>query len=284
MNARGTSASGSLRAFPLALLILACLLGIARPGDCSGNRAALSAENLQRVALVIGNGAYPSSHLKNPANDARAMAETLKDLGFAVDLQVDLDQRTMLQKVFEFYHHKAARSALRLVYYAGHGVQYSGRNYLMPVDANLGLEADIPRTGFMLDELRRSLDALDHGVSIIILDTCRIRYCPAGRCRGVMSSLGLGAENRSSGTLIAYSTAPGKPASDGPAEEHSLYTAALLELLPTPGLPVEKLFRHLTEEVFRRSQGRQKPEFVDGLMGDEVCLKPGTGGNCTDQR
>lgn len=240
------------------------------------------AEAPQRVALVIGNGAYPSSRLRNPANDARAVAETLKELGFDVDLQTDLDQKAMLQKVFDFYHSKATRSTIRLVYYAGHGLQYNGHNYLMPIDANLGLESDIPRTGFLLDELRRSLDQLDQGVNLVILDTCRIRFCPMGRCRSAMSSLGLGAENRSSGTLIAYSTGPGRPASDGPDEDHSLYTEALLELLPTPGLPVEKLFRRLTEEVFRRSQGRQKPEFVDGLMGDQLCLRSGPSGSCPD--
>ncbi|WP_052808161.1 caspase family protein [Methyloterricola oryzae] len=238
------------------------------------------AEPPKWVALVIGNGAYPSSRLRNPANDAMAVAESLKELGFDVDLQTDLDQKAMLQKVFDFYHQKATRSTVRLIYYAGHGAQYNGHNYLMPVDANFGLETDIPRTGFLLDELRRSLDELGQGVSLIILDTCRIRLCPLGRCRGAASGLDLGAENRSSGTLIAYSTGLGKPASDGPEEDHSLYTHALLELLPIPGLSVEKLFRRLNEEVFRRSQGRQKPEFVDGLMGDELCLRSGPSGTC----
>jgi uncharacterized caspase-like protein len=261
----------------LAATLLSCLVAFPRP---AAPAPAQPAQISERVALVIGNGAYPSNRLKNPARDAGAVAESLTQLGFQVDLQTDLDQKAMLQKVFEFYHHKAAHSPLRLIYYAGHGVQYNGRNYLMPIDANLGPESDIPRTGFLLDELRRSLDGLSHGVSLIVLDTCRIRYCPAGRCRGVMSSLGLGAENRSSGTLIAYSTAPGKRASDGSADQHSLYTEALLELLSTPGLPVEKLFRRLTEEVFRRSQGRQKPEFVDGLMGAELCLRNGPGGAC----
>lgn len=264
-----------LRDFSAALLL--CLLAFPSVGAPAPTQPA---EIPERVALVIGNGAYPSSRLKNPTRDAGAVAESLKQLGFEVDLQTDLNQKAMLQKAFEFFHYKAARSPLRLIYYAGHGVQYNGHNYLMPVDANLGLESDIPRTGFLLDELRRSLDGLDRGVSLIVLDTCRIRYCPAGRCRGVMSSLGLGAENRSSGTLIAYSTAPGKPSGDDPGEAHSLYTGTLLELLPIPGLPVEKLFRRLTEEVFRRSQGRQKPEFVDGLMGAELCLLPGPGGAC----
>lgn len=234
----------------------------------------------QRVALVIGNGKYSTGRLKNPEHDAQAVAKTLALLGFEVDYYENLDQQGMVQHIFDFYHHKAAKSTLRLVYYAGHGIQYEGRNYLIPVDTNLAVPSEIPQNSFMLDELRSSLDGLKNGASIIILDTCRVTLCPVGRCRGVMSSLGLTNERRSSGTLIAYSTGPGRQASDGDALENSLYTQILTELMPAPGLPVEKLFRRLTEEVFQRSGGQQKPEFVDGLMGDEICFKTGPLGQC----
>jgi uncharacterized caspase-like protein len=234
----------------------------------------------QRVALVIGNGQYSHNNLKNPINDAQSVAKILANLGFEVDYYSNLDQQAMVQHVFDFYHHKAAKSALRLVYYAGHGIQYEGRNYLIPVDANLTVSSEIPNSSFMLDELRSSLDGLKQGASIIILDTCRVTNCPFGICRNAMSSLGLTNERRSSGTLIAYSTGPGRQASDGKEAEHSLYTKTLIELLPTPGLPVEKLFRRLTEQVFQQSGGQQKPEFVDGLMGDEICLKTGPLGEC----
>lgn len=234
----------------------------------------------QRVALVIGNSQYSTGMLKNPENDAQLMAETLTLLGFGVDYYANLDQKQMMQHVFDFYHHKAANSVLRVIYYAGHGVQFEGRNYLIPVDANLAYPTEIPQSSFLLDELRRSLDSLPQGASIIILDTCRINLCPIGHCRGVMSSLALTGERKSSGTLIAYSTGPGRPASDGNETEHSLYTQLLTQLLPTPGLPVEKLFRQLTEHVFQQSAGLQKPEFVDGLMGDELCFKTGPSGQC----
>jgi uncharacterized caspase-like protein len=227
----------------------------------------------KRVALVIGNSRYNLGTLKNPENDAQAVRKALTALGFEVDYFTNLDQKGMVQQVFDFFHHKASKSELRLIYYAGHGVQFEGRNYLIPTDANLGLPSEIPHTGFMLDELRRSLDGLQQGASIIILDTCRVTLCPVGQCRGVLSSLGLSNERKSSGTLIAYSTGPGQLASDGVKNEHSLYTQVLLELIATPGQPVEKLFRKLTEEVFQRSGGFQKPEFVDGLMGAEICLK-----------
>lgn len=233
-----------------------------------------------RVALVIGNGQYAMSHLKNPENDAQSVAKALATLGFEVEYYANLDQQGMVQHIFDFFHHKAVKSALRLVYFAGHGIQYEGQNYLIPVDANLAVPSEIPQTSFMLDELRSNLDGLKQGASIIILDTCRVSLCPVGRCRGVMSSLGLTNERRSSGTLIAYATGPGQQASDGKNSEHSLYTQILTDLLPTPGLPVEKLFRHLTEEVFQRSNGSQKPEFVDGLMGDEICFKSGPLGQC----
>ncbi|MEQ1543435.1 caspase family protein [Methyloglobulus sp.] len=229
----------------------------------------------KRVALVIGNSRYNIGNLKNPENDAQAVRNALTALGFEVDYFTNLDQKSMVQQVFDFFHHKASLSELRLVYYAGHGIQFEGKNYLIPTDANLGLPSEIPHTGYMLDELRRSLDGLQQGASIIILDTCRVTICPVGQCRGVLSSLGLSNERKSSGTLIAYSTGPGQLASDGGENEHSLYTQVLLELLSTPGQPVEKLFRKLTEEVFHRSGGLQKPEFVDGLMGAEICLKAG---------
>jgi uncharacterized caspase-like protein len=240
----------------------------------------IPANSNQRVALVIGNGQYAMKPLKNPENDAQSMAKTLSNLGFKVDYYANLDQKGMVQHIFDFFHHKAAKSALRVIYYAGHGIQFEGKNYLIAVDANLAISSEIPHNSFVLDELRRSLDELKQGASIIILDTCRVNLCPVGRCRGVMSSLGLSEERRSSGTLIAYSTGPGLPASDGKETEHSLYTQILTELLPTPGLPVEKLFRRLTEEVFHRSGGLQKPEFVDGLMGAEICMKTGALGQC----
>lgn len=238
------------------------------------------AETGQRVALVIGNGKYLTDSLKNPENDALAMANTLSDLGFEVDYFTNLNQREMLQQIFNFYHHKAAKSPLRVVYYAGHGIQYEGRNYLIPVDANLAIPAAIPQSSFMLDELRRGLDGLQQGASIVILDTCRITVCPVKPCRSIMSSLGINDERKSSGTLIAYSTGPGRSANDGGQTEHSLYTRILLELIPKPGLSVEQLFRRLTEEVFLSSDGQQKPEFVDGLMGDEICFKSGPLGQC----
>jgi len=235
---------------------------------------------LNRVALVIGNGQYNTGNLKNPENDAHLMANTLASLGFEVDYYTNLDQKSMVQHVFDFYHHKASKSALRVIYYAGHGVQYEGRNYLIPIDTNVAVPSEIPNTSFMLDELRSNLDALKQGASIIILDTCRVTLCPFGKCRNPMSSLAISKERRSSGTLIAYSTGPGLPASDGQQAEHSLYTQILTELIPIPGLPVEKLFRRLTEEVFQRSGGSQKPEFVDGLMGDEICFSSGVSEEC----
>lgn len=258
------------------LAVVLSLAAIAHPAlAIQKQESIIPAITHQRVALVIGNAKYAVDSLKNPENDAQAMAKTLAGLGFEVDYFTNLNQQEMIQHIFDFYHHKAAKSPLRVVYYAGHGIQYEGRNYLIPVDANLAVPAAIPQASFMLDELRRGLDGLQQGASIVILDTCRVTVCPVKPCRGVMSSLGLSNERKSSGTLIAYSTGPGFPANDGGQTEHSLYTQVLLELLEIPGLPVEKLFRRLTEAVFQRSGGQQKPEFVDGLMGGEICFKTG---------
>ncbi len=272
MNTTGIRLSFKLLKTVLIVSIL--LVSVASAANKPTSNVSINTHS-KRVALVIGNSRYNIGNLKNPENDAQAIRNALADLGFEVDYFTNLDQKSMVQRVFDFFHHKASKSELRLIYYAGHGVQFEGRNYLIPTDANLGLPSEIPHTGFMLDELRRSLDELQQGASIIILDTCRVTLCPVGQCRGVMSSLGLSNERKSSGTLIAYSTGPGQLASDGGENEHSLYTQVLLELLSTPGQPVEKLFRKLTEEVFHRSGDLQKPEFVDGLMGAEICLKSG---------
>jgi len=276
-------AKDNLSKLPLSIklrLLLACLLGISFMVSAKQSQISPLIMPHDRVALVIGNSQYPSGSLKNPANDARLMAATLTQLGFQVEFYTDLEQTEMVRHIFDFYHHKATKSALRLVYFAGHGLQFEGRNYLLPVDANPAVPAEIPNNSFMLDELRQGLDSLKEGASIIILDTCRVKLCPFGKCRGVMSSLGLSSERRSSGTLIAYATGPGLLASDGKEAEHSLYTQILTEMMTTPGLSVEKLFRILTEEVFRRSGGQQKPEFVNGLMGDEICFKTGALGEC----
>jgi len=234
-----------------------------------------------RVALVIGNGQYITGLLKNPENDARAMAGALANLGFDVEYYANLDQQAMLRRIFDFFHHKAAKSELRVIYYAGHGMQHQGRNYLLPVDADLASPGGIPATGFLLDDLRENLAELPTGASIIILDTCRVNSCPVKPCRSLLENPDITEHRRSAGSLIAYSTGPGQLAGDGGKQDHSLYTGSLLELLPTPGLPVEKLFRRLTEQVYRLSDGKQKPEFIDGLMGDELCLKRTPRGGCS---
>lgn len=269
-----TSVRLSLHKLKTLLLLSILLMSVTSAANKPIPQAPINTHS-KRVALVIGNSRYNLGNLKNPENDAQAVRKALTALGFEVDYFTNLDQKSMVQQVFDFFHHKASKSELRLIYYAGHGVQFEGRNYLIPTDANLGLPSEIPHTGFMLDELRQSLDGLQQGASIIILDTCRVTLCPVGKCRGVLSSLGLSNERKSSGTLIAYSTGSGQLANDGGENEHSLYTQVLLELISTPGQPVEQLFRKLTEEVFQRSGGLQKPEFVDGLMGAEICLKGG---------
>lgn len=239
-----------------------------------------SAEPAPRVALVIGNSNYSSGRLQNPVNDARAIAEQLKNLGFYVETEENLDHTQMSQKVFDFYHNSVVKSALRVIYYAGHGAEYEGRNYLIPTDSDITQPEDFPRTAFPLDDLRKNLDTLKQGVSVLILDTCRIRTCPTKRCRGVLSTLGFRTEPKSSGTLIAYSTSFAQPAGDGLEGGHSMYTGALLKLLEIPSLPVEKLFKRLTEEVYVQSNQRQRPEFVDGLIGEDVCFNGGPLGQC----
>ncbi len=243
-----------------------------------GPQAVQAASN--RVALVIGNGAYGEEKLNNPENDAEAVGKRLQELGYEVEIARNLNYGSMVTHIRDFYHKRMRQAAVRVFYFAGHGVEYQGHNYLLPVDADIAVPEELPSNSFKLDELRRWLNTLTRGISILILDTCRVRACPGKRCRSVMSTLGLGDEPKSSGTLVAYSTAPGARAGDGTGGSHSTYTSALLELLAVPGMPVEKLFRRLTEEVYRRSSGQQRPEFVDGLLGADVCLNGGPQGQC----
>ena len=125
-----------------------------------------------RTALVIGNANYRVAPLKNPLNDAQAVAAALRQLGFRVILREDTSQRELLDAMREFSR-RAAKSQVRMVYYAGHGVQLKGRNYLMPVDAELQSEDEIIQKGADITELLERLGTLPDGVNLVVLDACR---------------------------------------------------------------------------------------------------------------
>lgn len=221
------------------------------------------ANGARRVALVIGNTAYQTAPLKNPVNDARAVAQALSELGFEVTSRENLSQNDM-KRAIRAFGEKARNSSVRLVYYAGHGMQVNGENYLIPVDASFRNEQEVEyeavNAGFVLAQMEDTGNSLN----IVILDACRNN--PFARNFRSMTR-GLAAINAPSGTLIAYATAPGSVASDGEGS-NGLYTQELLRHLRTPGINVEEVFKRVRIGVRDKTHGKQTPWEASSLTGD----------------
>lgn len=219
----------------------------------------------KRVALVIGNGAYKETPLRNPVNDANAMASVLKRLGFDVTLLTDAPLQRMQQAILDFGEALKGGGA-GLFYFAGHGVQIKGQNYLLPVDAAVGSEAAVRVSSVPVELVTDQMGDAANGVNVIILDACRNNPFER-RLRG--ASRGLAAMDAARGTLIAYATAPGSVAADGDGD-NGLYTGELLKALGEPSLKAEDVFKRVRANVVRRTGGRQTPWESSSLTGDFV--------------
>lgn len=220
--------------------------------------------NERRIALVIGNGAYQNSKLKNPPNDAATVAGALQELGFGVTSGANKSQREMKQMIREFGQRLRAQGGVGLFYFAGHGVQAKGRNYLIPVDADIQTEADLEDQAVDLNYLLNLLDDAQNTLNIVILDACRNN--PFARSFRSTQG-GLAQVIAPSGTLIAYATAPDNTAADG-SGANSPYTEELTKQLRVPGVLVETMFRRVTEQVSARTGGKQEPWFSANVKGD----------------
>jgi uncharacterized caspase-like protein len=248
--------------------------------------AAQSAEP-RRIALVIGNGAYKSAPLKNPVGDAEAVAASLKQLGYDVTLRRDVGLFELIESLRDFSV-RAAKSAVRLLYYAGHGIQAKGRNYLLPVDVEPQGEEEIAAKAADVGEFIDRLSALKSGLNIVVLDACRVNPFAGGvivgpdgrrlKFRG-LTPAGLAPLDAPVGTLVAFSTAPNGIALDGPAGAHSIYAKHLLKLLPTPALPIEQLFKRVRIGVAEETQRLQVPWESSSLTTD-YCFRRGAQGQC----
>lgn len=215
-----------------------------------------------RVALVIGNGAYEFSPLKNPVNDARAMAKTLGILGFTVILKENINQVEMKRAVREFGD-KIKDGGVGLFYFAGHGVQVKGQNYLIPVGSVITKEEEIEYEGLDAGFVMAQMESAKNRMNIVILDACRNNPF----ARSVRSeSNGLASINAPSGTLIAYATAPGAVANDG-NEQNGLYTQELLMNMRTTGLSIEEVFKRVRISVIAKTQNKQTPWESSSLTG-----------------
>jgi hypothetical protein len=222
------------------------------------------AEPEPRRALVIGNAAYPEHPLKNPVYDATDLADTLRRFHFAVTLLTNADKPTMERAVEDFTQGVAQHTA-GLVFFAGHGVQIEGLNYLIPVGATFGTASDVKYRAVLADWILSRMDESRMEVKILILDACRNN--PFGRSWTRALDRGLGSMQATEGTLIAYATSPGKTAVDG-AGRNSPFTANLLRELPQPQRPIELLFKAVRARVQDETRKQQTPWEASSLRGD----------------
>ncbi|MEM5516478.1 caspase family protein [Henriciella sp. AS95] len=222
-----------------------------------------------RIALVIGNSTYetPGWALENPERDARLMKAALEGLDYEVMTVLNADEDGMEQAFADFGAalKEAGPDATGFFFFAGHGVQSEGLNYLIPTDLVAYNEADIWANAPRLELLFRYLENAGNAANFIVLDACRNNPLPAA----VRSTAGgLAPAGRVRGTLIAYSTAPGAVAEDG-VDGNSEFTLALSELISQPGVSAETLFRRVATRVEQRTGYRQQPWVESGLRGTQ---------------
>ncbi|MEO8666889.1 MAG: caspase family protein [Bauldia sp.] len=228
-----------------------------------------------RLALVIGNSAYAAgAALANPANDAALMADKLRSVGFEVTALPDLDQRGMKRAVGDFAEKVATAGdgAVALFFYAGHGIQVGGINYLIPVDADIRQESDVAIQSMALPDV---LDAIEQGrasVNIVILDACRDN--PLKRSFR-SATRGLARVNAPAESIVAFSTAEGETAADGTGA-NSPYTTALAATLVTPGLPIEQVFKQVGRKVKEATGSSQLPFVASNLYNDFTFVPTGS--------
>ncbi|MDP2846554.1 MAG: caspase family protein [Humidesulfovibrio sp.] len=219
----------------------------------------------RRVALVIGNGAYKIAPLKNPTNDAQDMADALLEMGFDVSLKVNASHKEMEQAVREFGA-KLKQGGLGLFYYAGHGVQVAGENYLIPVDTKIDAEADVKFGALNAGMALARMEDAGNDLNIVILDACRTN--PFARSFRTAEQ-GLARMDAPKGSLIAYATAPGRVAADsGGTGRNGVYTSFLLRHMREPGQKVEEILKRVRADVVRATKDKQVPWESSSLIGD----------------
>lgn len=244
-------------------------------GESRANRVVIYQQKQQpqmkRLALVIGNSSYRElTKLQNPVNDARAMAIALEKLGFEVMKYENLSHSDMKRAIGEFGV-ALDQYEVGLFYYAGHGVQYDGTNYLIPIDANISHEAEIEYECVDAGRVLSKMEMMQTKVNIIILDACRDNPFKFSSSRSVANP-GLTGMDAPVGSIIAYATAPGRAASDGTGK-NGLYTEELLSYMFRPQVKVEDLFKQVRINVMQKTNNRQIPWETSSLIGDFYFVK-----------
>jgi hypothetical protein len=244
--------------------------------------AGQAAEN--RVALVVGNSSYPDSPLKNPSNDARAMAEVLRKLDFDVIEIIDAGQKEMRRAIYDFGD-KLKKDGVGLFYYAGHGLQVRSENWLIPVDARITTESDVEAESISAARILGKMEDMQTAVNIVILDACRNNPFARGwRSMG----RGLAMMDAPRGSLIVYATGPGQEASDGDGS-NGLFTQYLINELPRPGQSLQQTILNVRVQVMDATGNQQIPWDASSMTKmfyptGEAQGKTGDGGNDAGSR
>ncbi|MEA2934394.1 MAG: hypothetical protein QOD74_1040 [Variibacter sp.] len=233
----------------------------------------------KRVALVIGNSTYQNAaKLANPSNDALAVSDMFQRIGFeVVELHTDVSA-TQMRRVLRDFTQTVQGAEVAVVYYAGHGMEVSNRNYLVPVDAMLKRDVDVEDEAISLDRVLQILEPAKR-LRLVILDACRDNpfLRTMTRTTGITRTFGRGLariEPSTLDTVVLYAAKDGSTAADGDGE-NSPFTSALLKFLPSPGLDVQKAMRFIRDDVLAATGKRQEPFHYGSIGGEELALVPG---------
>jgi len=228
----------------------------------------------KKVALVIGNSSYLNGPLLNPANDARAMAKALRETGFDVLEYTDVKTFSDMKRAIRDFGRKIENGGVGLFYYAGHGMQVNGKNYLIPTEAEIYAEEEVEYEAIDVGFVMVQMEIARNRMNIIILDACRNNPFTRSWRSG---ATGLAFIDAPAGTLIAYATAPGSVASDGTGK-NGLYTEELLAQIRKEGMKIEDVFKKVRIGVMERSGNQQTPWESSSLTGDFYFVDKGRGG------
>lgn len=228
----------------------------------------------KNYALLIGNAAYPMAPLDNPVNDATDFAKVLKEIGFEVKVLTNQNQEAMMQAIRNFGEQIRNNDGIALFFFAGHGVQVEGENYLLPVGVPIRNEEEVKKNAVPANLVLRYMEDAKNRVNVVVLDACRNN--PFIKTRS-FKARGLAPMDAPSGSLIAFSTAPGTEALDG-ADRNGLYTKHLMANVKVPGLTVEQVFKRTREAVEIESERiagrRQSPREESSLKGADMYFVP----------
>jgi hypothetical protein len=259
---------------PIFILLLSLIFNLHISNSEAQSNAIISG-NQKRLALVIGNGKYIHSlELDNPVNDARAMRDALQNVGFEVSEFENLNSAQIMQAMDNFGA-RLKEYSIGLFYYAGHGIQSKGSNYLIPVDANIKAEQQIQYDCVNAERILALMEAAGSKINIVILDACRNNPFERSWSRAVEGG-GLAFMNAPTGSLIAYSTSPGRTASDG-SGSNGLYTSALLENIKTPDITILQMFQNVRRTVSEKSGKSQIPWESTSLTNDFYFVNSSSG-------